>query len=78
MNYTTTDVNLGAYLVVVGFPLIRVDSTPGSPRRGVLHFRTEAKAAATDYFAGGKVPAKQYTATLREVKARIRHELHNQ
>ncbi len=78
MNYTTTDVNLGAYLVVMGFSLIKIESTPGSPRRGILHFPPEAKAVATDYFVGGKVPAKQYTATLREVKARIRHELHNQ
>ncbi len=76
-EYTTSDINLGAFLVIRGFPLLTVEGAWGSPRRGVLHFPPEARQVAREYFNGGMVPARAYTTTLRDLKAEIRHHLHN-
>ena len=75
MSYSTSDLNIAAYLMTKGYTLHSLESANGNPRRAVMHFEPAAKAAADDYFTGAEVPARSYVAMLRELKARIRHEL---
>jgi len=76
-EYTTSDLNVGAYLICKGFPLLSVEGAKGSARRGVMYFQPQAREVAQEYFNGGMIPARKYTATLRELKAEIRHNLHS-
>lgn len=63
--YTTTDLNIAAYLLATDHPLLGLDGSPGQ-RSFTFGNVTEEEVAA--FFAGAKVDARKVLGALRDLK----------
>jgi hypothetical protein len=64
--YSTTDLGQAAYVLALGYKLLRVDD--GAEWRKVFVFVPEATAHADGYWGGATVPARAYFHALRDLK----------
>jgi hypothetical protein len=66
--FRTRDLPMAAFLVTIGHPLIACE-----PSGAVLIFEFPAEAAndAPAYLQGGRVPAREFYAALRDLKSLI-------
>jgi hypothetical protein len=68
--FQTTDLNLAAYLITLGYLLTRVDGMPG--QRRTFHFPQTAEPDTASFYQHGAVPARALANALRDLKPRIR------
>lgn len=67
-RYQTRDLPTAAFLVTVGYPLLAAQTAGGNL---VFEFPSEAAQAATRYFQGATVPAREFYGSIRDLKALI-------
>ena len=68
-TYTTSDLNLAAFLMTQGQPLEGVSRD--GPRL-VFSFPAQARAVTPGYYSGATVQARAFANALRDLKALIR------
>ncbi len=66
-GYSTTDLNLAAFLMARGLPLLRTESAGGF--RKTFWFSPEARGLAAEFYQNAPVPARSFTNALRDLKA---------
>ena len=69
-SYSTTDLNLAAFLMARGLPLLRTESAGGM--RKVFWFGPEARDLAAEFYQDATVPARAFANALRDLKTRLR------
>ena len=67
-GYSTTDLNLAAFLLARGLPLLKTDG--GS--RKTFHFSVEARDLAPEFYQNVLVPVRTFANALRDLKTRLR------
>ncbi len=65
-EYSTKDLALAAYLVECNHKLLRLEP---AGRLKIFVFEFEAEMAVPAYFNGAKVSARDYSNTIRDLKA---------
>ena len=66
--FRTRDLPIAAFLVTIGYPLLAVE--PIGPNL-IFQFPAQASRDAPGYLQGAQVPAREFYASLRDLKALI-------
>jgi len=69
-SYCTTDLNLAAFLMARGLPLLKTESTGGA--RKTFHFGPEAQDIAAEFYQNAPVLVRSFANALRDLKTRLR------
>lgn len=69
-HYQTYDLNRSAYLIVRGYPLLRVERQPGG--WCAFYFPAAAREASEGFLRNDPVGAWDFANALRSLKARVR------
>ena len=64
-EFSTTDLNLAAYLLALEHPLLHVNGPPG---QRAFAFANVAETDITAFYAGAKVDARKLLGALRDLK----------
>lgn len=70
-GYSTGDLGQAAFLVALGYEVLRFERLLGS-RRCIFYFPVEAGPEADKYYRNAQVPARTFNNALRDLKARVR------
>jgi len=66
-SYSTSDLNLAAFLMARGLPLLKTESAGGF--RKMFWFSPEARDVAAEFYQNAPVPSRSFTNALRDLKA---------
>lgn len=66
-SYSTSDLNLAAFLMAKGYSLLRVEAAGGI--RKVFYFAPDAQELTAEFYRNAPVPARAFANALRDLKA---------